>query len=65
MNPQNQAIEFSKVFDTNDVRNKFDDFASNDLPDGLIVIAACKDDCRQHLSKEGRAWFEDMGSKEI
>ena len=36
-----------------------------DIPDGHIVVAACKDDCVTKLSEKGKLWFENMGSKDI
>ena len=35
------------------------------MPNGHIVVAACKDDCVTNLSTAGKKWFFDMGSKEI
>ena len=34
------------------------------MPEGFIVIAACKDEFTTNLSQIARGWLEGMGSKE-
>ena len=54
----------AKVFDTYDDEGlDFDRFVKQPLLDGLIVIAACKDDCTSNLSDNAKQWFADMGSQ--
>ena len=53
------------MFDTYKSSVLFDKFIKRTIPEGYIVIAACKDDCVTELSEEGKKWFEDMGSKLI
>ena len=36
-----------------------------EIPDGQIIVVACKDDCIQSMSDKGKNWFETMGSKAI
>lgn len=55
----------ARVFDTYKSSLAFDHFVKHDVPDGFIVVAACKDDCVTKLSKAAKQWFRDMGSKEI
>ena len=31
----------------------------------MIIVAACKDECVNHLSNKCKLWFTAMGSKEI
>ena len=45
INPTNGMVETAQVFDTNDTSNRFNEFVSNDISEGNIVIAACKDEC--------------------
>lgn len=40
-------------------------FIAHGIPEGHIVIAACKDDCILHMSDECRDWFRALGSKAI
>ena len=58
-------MHVSKVFDTYKSPESFDHFVKQGVPDGYIVIAACKDDCVTKLSQKGKTWFANMGSKEI
>ena len=37
----------------------------NWIPDGYIIVAACKDDCRFNLSEEVMCWFASIGSNAI
>lgn len=63
--PERGLILFAKAFDLYKRKDTFDDFIRRPLPDGLVVIAACKDDIFTSLSKAAKAWFVKMGSKEI
>ena len=65
INPFNGHIMTAKIFDTYESSDEFDDFLRNGVPEGCIIIAACKDECTRHLSFRAKQWFEDMGSKEI
>ena len=58
-------VEFAKVFDTYKTSVEFDHFLDREIPDGQIVVVACKDDCIQAMSDKGKNWFEKMGSKAI
>ena len=40
-------------------------FIKTDIPDGRIIVAACKDDCATNLSYNVKKWFARMGSREI
>ena len=61
----NGRVEPTKVFDTYEKSNGFGEFVESDIPDGHIVVAACKDECSTGLSVNGKLWFTKMGSKEI
>ena len=65
VNPANGKVEFAQVFDTHKAPDNFDNFIKKVMPDRHIIIAACKDDCKQHLSDQARVWFGSMGSFEI
>ena len=65
VNPSKARVELAKVFDTYKTADGFDDFIASDIPEGHIVVAACKDDCASNLSPKARQWFVEMGSKEI
>lgn len=59
-------VEFAQIFDTYRSSEALDKFIdSNKLPDGIIVAAACQDDCVTKLSQNAREWFKWMGSTEI
>ena len=51
VNRTNFKVEFSKVFDTYKCS---DEFMETHIPDGMIVIAACKDECVTALSDEAK-----------
>ena len=53
VNPLNGNVEWARVFDTYKDDKAFDEFTKM-VPDGTIVIAACKDDCVTQLSEEGK-----------
>lgn len=65
INPNTQKVELAKAFDTHDSPKSFDAFITQDLLQGHIVVAACKDDCVSNLSASGKRWFSDMGSVAI
>ena len=65
IHPFNGRVEEAKVFDTYAESEGFDAFVSRGIPEGRIVVAACKDDCTRKLSQAGKLWFASMGSKEI
>ena len=65
VDPTMSEIVFAKVFDTYESSYYFDSFVQTEIPEGHIVIAACKDDCTKNLSTNGKKFFSDMGSKEI
>lgn len=64
-NPFQGIVNVAKVFDTYKSSYQFGEFIAQQIPDEHIVIAACKDDCTQNLSNEGKLWFASMGSEEI
>ena len=64
-NPFNGYVEWAKVYDTYKRPEFFDLFVDSEMPEGWIVVAACKDECSTHLSREGKQFFSDMGSREI
>ena len=55
----------SRIFDTYKTSVEFDEFIANFIPEGYIIVAACKDDCVTSLSTKGKQWFASMGSLEI
>lgn len=65
INPGNGKVMFAKVFDTYKRSDTFDAFVAKGVPDGYIVVAACKDECTRNLSTDAKSWFAKMGSKEI
>lgn len=65
INPTNGKVETAKVFDTYKKADGFDSFITKHIPEGHIVVAACKDECTTSLSQSGKQWFANMGSKEI
>ena len=63
INPNNGKVETAKVFDTYESSEDFDEFCQNSgIPDGHIVVAACKEECVINLSEQAMDWFEDLGS---
>ena len=65
INPENNQVVLSKVYDTYKTSKDLDDLIALGIPEGYIVIAACKDECTANLSNEARVWFSHMGSTEI
>ena len=43
-------IEMQEIFDTYKFSNGFDRFIANPIPEGYIIVAACKDECVSALS---------------
>ena len=64
-NPFAGKIVSAQVFDTYQTAAGFDNFITQTLPDGFIVIVACKDECMTSLTNQRKQWFANMGSKEI
>ena len=55
INPNNGKVEASKVFDTHEESEQFDEFITTDsYPDGFIIAVACKDDCITKLSDNAK-----------
>ena len=68
VNPSDGKVEMAQVFDTYKTSETLEVFIGGMpalLRDGMIVIAACKDDCVMNLSVKAKSWFASMGSKEI
>ena len=55
----------TKIFDTYVDSKDFERFVGSQIPDGYIVVVACKDECTTALSNTGKGWFAGLGSKEI
>ena len=62
INPHDGEVSWAQVFDTYKESTKLDAFIKTYIPEGYIIVAACKDDCVTELSEEAKKWFEDMGS---
>ena len=54
----------AKAYDTNKSSVDLEAYIKT-IPDGHVIVAACKDDCLYRLSQDVKAWFARMGSKEI
>lgn len=65
VDPATGKVESAKVFDTYKTSSGFDGFIAKGVPDGFIVVAACKDEFVSNLSESGKQWFAKMGSKDI
>ena len=68
IDPKTGKAFYSRAFDTYLCSDDFDEFTDNkdnNFTDGVIVAAACMDECVWSLSHQGKQWFADMGSKEI
>lgn len=50
INPENGLVVVAKVFDTYKSPDYFDGLISQKIPEGYIVVAACKDDMITSLS---------------
>ena len=58
-------MEMARVFDTYTSSEGFEKFIDRGLPEGRIIVAACKDECANGLSEKSRQWFQEMGSAEV
>ena len=65
IDPTNGKVKSSQVFDTHKSSELLEDFINTTIPEGHIVVAACKEDCFEKLSPKVIKWFADMGSEEI
>ena len=43
-------VELARVFDTYAGSGELETFIAQEMPDDLIIIAACKDECSRKLS---------------
>ena len=64
VNPHTGIVLSARCFDTYSSSETLENFI-NRVPKGLIVIAACKDDCVKNSSRKVKKWFSDMGSTDI
>ena len=55
----------AKVFDTYKSSEALEELLDSGIPEGHVVIAACKDECASHMSKAVKHWFKSMGSTQI
>ena len=63
VDPKTSKAIIKECFDTYSSSTKLEEFIASDLvPDGFIVAAACRDDCVKSLSETTKKWFESMGS---
>ena len=64
VDPISGETEFAQAFDTYKSSDAFEEFIGKfqKLPDGKVIIAACKDDCVLMLSPAGLNFFSSMGS---
>lgn len=65
INSESGGIASAQVFDTHESSLAFEEFIKIKIPQGFIVVAACKDECAKKLSKKARDWFVQMGSIQI
>lgn len=65
INPSNCKVEFAGAFDTYKSNSEFEDFCDYEIPPGMIVTAACKDECAKNLSIKCERFFTQMGSRLI
>ena len=66
INSLNFSIHFAKVFDTYKSSKKLEAFIDNihlNIPNGFIILAACKDDCVTNLSQKCKDFFISLGSE--
>ena len=54
INPCNGEVESAECFDTYKSSVKLDAFIAKALPEGHIVVAACKDECFTQLSEKAK-----------
>ena len=64
-NPFEGVVYAAQVFDTYKSSDNLDAFIHSSLPEGFIVIVACKDECTTSLSEIAREWLRSMGSKDV
>lgn len=65
IDPFKASIVHSEVFDTYISSENFNKFILREIPNGFIVVAACKDDCMTGLSIKAKEWFVKLGSEQI
>ena len=66
INPFNGNVESAQAYDTYETSASLDNFLNTSaIPEGYIIVAACKDDCATNLSVNAKMWFANMGSHEI
>ena len=65
LDPKSGHIKNAGIFDTYKSSESLNEFIFKGVPQGDIVVAACKDECTRAMSSTGKYWFSDMGSKEI
>ena len=58
-------VETAKVFDTYESSEGIDAFIDGGVPEGHIVVAACKDECTTKLSMKAKEWFDKLGCREF
>ena len=58
IDPEYGKIKHSRVFDTYKSSEDFEKWLeTEDIPEGSIVAAACKDECVTNLSDTVKKWF--------
>ena len=63
VDPLNGEVQSANVYDTYAKQNVFEAFIkSNEIKDGSIVVAACKDECTAGLTYNSKQWLANMGS---
>ena len=68
LNHQTGKIKTNAIFDTYNTSHGIDFFIENCselIPEGTIIVAACKDEMTLALSDMAKKWFKDLGSVEI
>ena len=45
------------MFDTYEGSDEIHKFIDEGVPDGSVVMAACKDDCSKKMSYKTKGWF--------
>lgn len=63
IDPKNFKVQVAKAFDTYHSPQEMEEFIKDEIQDGFIVVAACKDDCVSRLSPKCRQWLAGMGSQ--
>ena len=66
IDPSRGNILSAKAFDTYKSQKSSSaiaEFINTAIPEGHIVVAACKDECSKKMSGKVKWWFENMGSK--